>query len=102
MKSLLTDVFCPAWEWWPMNMPHMRYVAFSYSEGITTRDNNKMTRLVMSRAYRDQWGDRFTMIKLGETKIENDQTGYKLATSVGGRGTGERGDRIRLDDPTTW
>jgi hypothetical protein len=26
-----------------MNMPHMRYVAFSYSEGITTRDNNKMT-----------------------------------------------------------
>ena len=29
-----------------MNMPHMRYVAFSYSEGITTRDNNKMVRLV--------------------------------------------------------
>ena len=99
MKSLLTDVFWPAWEWGPMNMPHMRYVAFSYSEGITTRDNNKMVRLVTSQAYRDLWGDRFTMAKLGETKIENDQTGFKLATSVGGRGTGERGDRVILDDP---
>jgi hypothetical protein len=99
MKSLLVDVFWPAWEWGPMNMPHMRYVAFSYSEGITTRDNNKMVRLVTSQAYRDLWGDRFTMAKLGETKIENDQTGFKLATSVGGRGTGERGDRVILDDP---
>jgi hypothetical protein len=53
----------------------------------------------MSQAYRDLWGDRFNMIKLGETKIENDQTGFKLATSVGGRGTGERGDRVILDDP---
>jgi hypothetical protein len=52
MKSLLTDVFWPAWEWGPMNMPHMRYVAFSYSEGITARDNNKMVRLVTSQAYR--------------------------------------------------
>jgi hypothetical protein len=41
MKSLLTDVFWPAWEWGPMNMPHTRYVAFSYSEGITTRDNKR-------------------------------------------------------------
>jgi hypothetical protein len=29
MKSLLTDVFWPAWEWGPCNMPHMRYVAFA-------------------------------------------------------------------------
>jgi hypothetical protein len=30
----------------------------SFSEGITTRDNNKMTRLILSQAYRDLWGDR--------------------------------------------
>jgi hypothetical protein len=58
-----------------------------------------MTRLVTSQAYRDLWGDRFVMEKLGETKIENNRTGFKLATSVGGRGTGERGDRVILDDP---
>ena len=42
---------------------------------------------------------RFKMVKLGERRIENDQTGYKVATSVGGLSTGERGDRVILDDP---
>jgi hypothetical protein len=58
-----------------------------------------MVRLVSSPSYQELWGDRFAMVKLGETKIENDQTGFKLATSAGGRGTGERGDRVILDDP---
>jgi hypothetical protein len=99
MKSLLTDVFWPAWEWGPMNMPHLRYVAFSYSDTITTRDNNKMVRLVTSPGYRQLWGDRFTMAKTGERRIDHNMTGFKLATSVGGVGTGERGDRVILDDP---
>jgi hypothetical protein len=80
-------------------MPHLRYVAFSYSDGITTRDNNKMVRVVQSPSYRQLWGERFTMVKLGERRIENNMTGYKLATSVGGIATGERGDRVILDDP---
>jgi hypothetical protein len=99
MKSLLVDVFWPAWEWGPCNMPHMRYIAFSYSDGITTRDNNKMVRLILSPAYQRLWGDRFKLTKLGERRVENDQTGYKVATSVGGLSTGERGDRVILDDP---
>lgn len=82
-----------------MNMPHLRYVAFSYTDRITTRDNDKMVRLVTSSSYRQLWGDRFTMTKLGQRKVENDKTGFKFATSTGGVGTGERGDRIILDDP---
>ena len=39
MKSLLVNVFWPAWEWGPCNMPHMRYISFSYSDEITTRDH---------------------------------------------------------------
>jgi len=31
--------------------------------------------------------------------VHNTRTGWKLASSVGGVGTGERGDRILLDDP---
>jgi hypothetical protein len=58
-----------------------------------------MTCLVTSQAYRDLWGDRFGMTKLEEGRIENNQTGFKLASSTGGVGTGERGDRVILDDP---
>jgi hypothetical protein len=39
------------------------------------------------------------MTKSGEHRPENDKTGFILATSVTGVSTGERGDRIRLDDP---
>lgn len=98
MKSLLTDVLWPAWEAGPMNLPHMRYVAFSYSSGLTERDNGKFRDLLMSRAYRDLWGSRFNLRKIGEVKVTNDKTGSKLATSVGGIGTGERGDRVICDD----
>jgi len=38
------------------------------------------------------------MVKTGERKIENKMTG-KLATSVGVTSTGERRDRVLLDDP---
>ena len=99
MKSLCLNVFWPAWEWGPMNMPFLRHLAFSYAQDLTTRDNNKMVNLVSSPQYRTLWGERFTMVKTGETRPENHQTGFCLATSVTGVGTGERGDRIRLDDP---
>lgn len=99
MKSLLTDVFWPAWEWGPMDMPHLRYVAFSYSVGLTERDNGKFRDLLLSREYQDLWGHRFGLRKVGEVKVSNDKTGSKLATSVGGIGTGERGDRVIVDDP---
>jgi hypothetical protein len=98
MKSLLVNVFWPCWEWGPCDMPHMRYISFSYSDEITTRDNNKMVRVIQSAAYQQLWGYRFLMTKTGERRLENDQTGFKLATSVGGVSTGERGDRILLDD----
>ena len=94
MKSLLTDVFWPAWEWGPMGMPHLRYVSFSYSAGLTERDNAKFRDLILSKKYKDLWGDTFEAKKVGEVKVTNSKTGSKLATSVGGIGTGERGDRI--------
>lgn len=97
-NSLLTDVFWPAWEWGPMNMPYLRYVAFSYSAGLTERDNGKFRDLILSKKYKDLWGDVFEAKKIGEVKITNSRTGSKLATSVGGIGTGERGDRIIVDD----
>jgi len=34
MKSLLKNVFWPAWEWSAMEMPHTRYVTFSYAASL--------------------------------------------------------------------
>ena len=87
-KSLLTNVFWPAWEWGPMNMPHMRYVTFSYSSSLTERDNRRFGALVSSIEYQDIYGDRVEIRKLGDKMVSNAKTGWKLASSVGGVGFG--------------
>lgn len=100
-KSLLTSVFWPAWEWGPQNRPDMRYVCASYSDGLTIRDNMKCRRLIQSLPFQEMWGDRFQISEDANAKVrfDTDKTGFKLATSVGGVGTGERGDRFIIDDP---
>jgi predicted phage terminase large subunit-like protein len=99
MKSLLVDVFWPAWEWGPMNMAHLRYVTFSYSASLTERDNERFRDLVISEGYQALYGRHVRPVKIGATKVTNHQKGWKLASSVGGVGTGERGNRVILDDP---
>ena len=82
-----------------MGLSHHRFVAFSYAASLTLRDNGRFRDLILSRRFQELWGDTFKPRKIGEEKITNDKTGWKLASSVGGVGTGERGDRIILDDP---
>lgn len=98
-KSLLTDVFFPAWLWGPRGRPWLRFIAASYSASLTERDNGRFSRLVNDPVYRRFWGHHFNLTRDGMTKVENDRTGWKLATSVGGVGTGERGNFILIDDP---
>lgn len=99
MKSLLTDVFWPAWEWGPMDMAHLRYVAFSYSSSLTERDNDKFGVLLGSPEYQADWGKRVKLRRVGRIEVSNRKHGRKLSSSIGGVGTGERGDRVILDDP---
>lgn len=99
MKSLLTDVFWPAWEWTAFQQPNYRYVTFSYAAQLTERDNRRFLDLLRHPQFVADWGDRFTLRKQGEVLVSNDKMGWKLATSIGGVGTGERGDRVILDDP---
>lgn len=101
MKSLLTCVLWPAWEWGPRNMPHTRWLLSSYADTLSTRDSLKCRRLLTSPWYRERWGERFviTTDQNQKTRFENDRHGYRIATSVRGIGTGEGGDRIGVDDP---
>ena len=98
MKSLLVNVFWPAWEWGPRRQPSTRYFTAAYSASLTERDNERMRLLVSSPDYQRRWGDQF---RPGDSKIKfaNDKTGWKIASSVEGTTTGERGDRIIIDDP---
>jgi predicted phage terminase large subunit-like protein len=100
MKSLLCNVFWPAWEWGALGKTSLRYVNFSYSAHLTQRDNRRFRDVLLSHDFGRLFGDRVGGLeKAGETLVSNTKTGWKLATSVGGVGTGERGDRVVLDDP---
>src|SRR5271166_2573080 len=98
-KSLATACFWPAWEWGPMGRPSLRYLCAAYGSHLTTRDNRRFRSIVTHPAYQELWGDRFSLIGEAVELIINDRTGWKLASSVGGVGTGERADRIIIDDP---
>jgi hypothetical protein len=101
MKSLSTDVFWPAWEWGPKNRPDLRYIGASYSQDLTIRDNRRCRQLIESPVYQEMWGDRFHLVADQNAKVryDTDKRGFKIATSVGGLSTGERGDRFVIDDP---
>lgn len=100
-KSLISSVFWPAWEWGPKQRPSLRYICASYAEHLTIRDNRKALALIRSPIYQELWGDVFKLDpdQQAKTKFDNTSTGWKLATSVSGTGTGERGDRFIIDDP---
>lgn len=98
MKSLLVNVFWPAWEWLALDKPALRYISFSYGSHLTERDNQKFGDLLASDKCKELY-PKFKLRERGKIKVSNGQTGFKFATSVGGVGTGERGDRVLLDDP---
>lgn len=95
-KSITVSVFWPAWEW--ITKPHLRYLTFSYASSLTERDNGRFRAIIMSDLYQSLWGGEFKLIKDNQIKVENDKTGWKIASSVGGTGTGERGSRLIIDD----
>ncbi|MFC4353038.1 phage terminase large subunit [Fodinicurvata halophila] len=101
MKSLTVSVFWPAWEWGPLGRPWLRGVLASYSQRLSIRDNLRCRRLVGSDWYRARWGGgvQLSREQNAKARFETRAGGFRLATSVGGLATGERGDRFVIDDP---
>lgn len=98
MKSLLLNVFWPAWEWGPCNKPWMRYISVSYATSLPERDNSRFQRLINHPLYQKCWGDRVQILKDAVELVENQHTGWKRVLSIGGTTTGYRGNRILIDD----
>lgn len=98
-KSTIVSVMFPAWEW--ITRPEEKFLCASYSGTLSTRDNLKTRRLIQSPWYQERWGHLFAFAgdQNAKQRFENDKTGYRIATSVGGTATGEGGSRLLLDDP---
>jgi len=96
-KSLLVSVFWPAWEW--TKAPAVRWFFASYSQPLATRDSIRCRHLVESQWYQDRWGVPLREDENQKTFFSTKAGGYRIATSVGGRGIGEHPDRIVADDP---
>lgn len=96
MKSLSVCVFWPAWHW--IGQPHYRWLFGSYSAHLSTRDGNRMRQLVESEWYQTHFGDRYGLAKTTEPYLSNDKGGFRVNTSVGGVGTGERVHCVVNDD----
>lgn len=98
MKSIMTSVAWPAWEW--THDPTLRVLGASYGADLAIRDAMKTRDIVMSDWFRERWSN--VTVRPGadqKTKYELVQGGWRMATSVGGRATGEHPDRKIVDDP---
>lgn len=98
-NSLTVAVFWPVWEW--LTCPSRRWLFASYALSLSMRDSLKCRRIITSPWFQERWSNTFRLRddQNAKMKFENDRTGYRLATSVGGTVTGERGDRVVVDDP---
>ena len=98
MKSLLTGVIWPAWEWGPLGRPATRFLATAHKQDLAVRDNMKCRRLIQSPWFQRLWPITLTGDQNSKLKFENDRTGFREAMAFTSM-TGSRGDRVILDDP---
>lgn len=98
MKSLLTSVFWPAYEWGPLGQQHLRYLGTSHKQDLAVRDAMKCRRLIQSDWFQSLWPVKLTSDQNSKTKFENDKTGFREAMAFTSL-TGARADRVLLDDP---
>lgn len=98
MKSLLTNVFFPAWEWGPRNMPHLRYICASHSQELAIRDGVRMRRLITDPWFTDRWPHvQLAADQNQKQKFENTKLGFRQCAAAGSI-TGARADRVIIDD----
>ena len=98
MKSLTTGVFWQAWEWGPCDMPHIQCMNTSFREDNCYRDARRFRTLVTSEWYQKRWGDRVRITIAAEGHVENDRSGWRKTMPFKSL-TGERSDRLNIDDP---
>ena len=112
-KSVIEAVFFPAYAWGPARKPTTRFLFIAYGQELSTRDSVACRKLIQSAWYQRRWGVRvvdgkgrkgddwpgqegvqLTDDQNQKIRFDNTAGGWRIATSVGGRGTGEHPDII--------
>lgn len=98
-KSLLVSVFWFCWVW--LRDPGSRWMYSSYGEDLAGRDSLRSRDIIQSPWYQQRWANRFRLKtdQNVKTRFANDRQGWRIATTVDGKATGEGGDYIVTDDP---
>lgn len=99
MKSLLTNVFFPSWLW--TRRPFKRILSASYGQHLSLRDNLRTRQIVESPWFQARWPLKLLEDQNTKTRFNTSEHGWRVATSIGGMGTGEHPDYIIIDDPLT-
>jgi predicted phage terminase large subunit-like protein len=96
-KSVIANVFFPAWVW--AQTPEWGIANFSYSDAIPNRDRETLSRLINSVWYQRRWGHVFRLTKDSNEMMATNRGGWRFGGGVGGAGTGMHPHLITIDDP---
>jgi predicted phage terminase large subunit-like protein len=99
MKSRLCTVMFPVWCW--TKDPTRRFLASSYSEGLSTDHSLERRMLVQSSWFQSLWPNKVRLASdLNRvTEFKNTRGGRMFATSTAGTATGKGVHGIVEDDP---
>jgi hypothetical protein len=86
-KSIFTNVFWPSWCW--TRRPGKRFLYGSYDQKLSTRDSISCRSIIESDWYQSRWPHVKLVSDQNEKRtFQNSARGWRMATSVGGAGTG--------------
>lgn len=96
-KSTLCSVLFPVWVW--VKDPTLDLLWSSYNANLAIRDSTKSRRLIQSQWFKDKWELLLADDDNQKARYVNNSGGARVATSVGGSGTGFGYDICGIDDP---
>lgn len=99
MKSLLVSVIFPCWLW--AKNPKLRILTAAYSDKRALDANLKARALMKSEWFQSLFPLEFLEGQDAKGRFDTVQGGWRIATSVGGEGTGLHPDLIVIDDAST-
>lgn len=96
MKSLISNVFFPAWVW--INDPTKKFLFISYAERLAIRDSMKCRKLIESKWYQERFDLSLTKDNNQKSQYDNTKGGYRYSFGFNSV-TGNGGDFVVVDDP---